>query len=290
VETEVFDSGWPGALPRPGNQELTLLNSVAPWFEVYQVGPGTFALLEPRHHEEVISYLILGSERAMLFDTGMGIGNIRTEVERLTDRSLIVVNSHSHYDHIGDNHRFTEVWAFDDPGEVACIESGLPPAICASYLRPGSYQSLPPGFDPRTYEIQPSPVTRRLSDGEIIDLGGRTLTVHHTPGHSPGSLCLLDCRDGLLFTGDTVYPGMLYAHFDDSDWGAYQRSIDHLAALLDEVSFLCPGHNEALASKELVSQVADAFELIDRGAVVPEQRGHTRCYRFGRFGVLLPTD
>jgi glyoxylase-like metal-dependent hydrolase (beta-lactamase superfamily II) len=138
----------------------------------------------------------LGAERAILFDTGMGIENIQAEVERLTDLPVVVVNSHSNYDHIGDNHRFAEVWAFDDADEVAYIERGLTRAECARRLRSGSYLELPPGFDPATYEIKPSPGTRRLHHLETIELGKRSLTVHHTPGHSPGSICLLESRDG----------------------------------------------------------------------------------------------
>src|SRR5512136_2659357 len=118
-------SGWPQALPRPGNQKLQRLESASSWFEIFRVSPGTFALLESRHYEEVISYLIVGETRAVLLDTGMGIGNIRAEVERLTALPVVVVNSHSHYDHIGDNHRFAEVWAFDDDAEVAYTERGL---------------------------------------------------------------------------------------------------------------------------------------------------------------------
>jgi glyoxylase-like metal-dependent hydrolase (beta-lactamase superfamily II) len=205
----MYNSGWPQALPRQGNRKLKKRESVALWFEVYQVKAGTFALLEPHHYEEVISYLILGDERAVLFDTGMGVGNIQAEVEGLTGLPVTIVNSHSHYDHVGDNYRFAEVWAFDNESEIARIERGLTRAQCLHYLEPGSYMDLPPGFDPTAYEIRPSPVTRRLCHLDVIDLGKRTLTIHHTPGHSPGSICLLDSRDGLLFTGDTFYPGTL---------------------------------------------------------------------------------
>jgi glyoxylase-like metal-dependent hydrolase (beta-lactamase superfamily II) len=283
-------SQWPDVLPRPGNAKLERLPSRDPWFEVYYVGPLTFALLEPRHYEEVISYLIVGHERAVLFDSGMGIGNIRAEVERLTLTSLpvIVVNSHSHYDHVGDDHRFAEVWAFDDEGEVACIERGLTRAECALYLRPDSYLELPPGFDPAAYEIRPSPVTRRLRHLEATQLGGRTLTVHHTPGHSPGNVCLLDSRDGLLFTGDTFYPGMLYAHDEESDFEAYLQSLKHLVGLLDQVSYLCPAHNEVCVRKEMLVHVLNALEWISVGQAAFETRGGIRIYRFQGFGVTLP--
>jgi len=281
-------SGWPEILPRSGNQALKRLNSVAPWFEAYQVSEAAFALLEPRHYEEVISYLILGNERAVLLDTGMGIGDIQAEVERLTDLPVIVVNSHSHYDHIGGNHRFAEVWAFDDDGEIAYIERGLTRAECARRLRPGSYLDLPPGFDPAAYEIKPSTVTRRLRHLEVIDLGGRNLTVHHTPGHSPGSICLLESRDGLLFTGDAFYPGMLYAHFADSNFDAYRQSLTYLTSLLDQVSALCPAHNEAYAPKEVLPRVREGFERIAAGEAEFEVEDTVRVYRFEGFGVTLP--
>jgi len=282
-------SHWPKALPRPGNQRLKRLASNSPWFEVYQVSAGTFALLEPRHYEEVISYLILGDERAVLLDTGMGISEVRAEVGRLTGLPVTVINSHSHYDHVGDNHRFAEVWAFDDEGEIARIERGLTHAECRRYLEPGSYLDLPPGFDPTAYEIRPSPVTRRLRHLEAVELGGRTLTVHHTPGHSPGSICLLDSRDGLLFTGDAFYPGMLYAHLAGSDFDAYRQSLRYLVGLLDEVSHLCPAHNEAYVPKEMLADVLTAFEQIAAGrAAAFEREGQTRIYRFDGFGVELP--
>ncbi len=284
-------SGWPEALPRPGNQRLKRLDSAAPWFEVYQVSTGAFALLEPRHYEEAISYLILGTEKAILFDTGMGIGNIRAEVERLTRPTgvpVVVVNSHGHYDHIGDNHRFAEVWAYDDDGETARIERGKTREECVKYMVSSMYLDLPPDFDPVTYEIRPSQVTRRLRHLEAIELGGRTLTVHHTPGHSSGSLCLLDSRDNLLFTGDTFYPGMMYAHFEDSDFDAYLRSLKYLVGMLDRVHHLCPAHNEAYVSKEALARALVAFEQIVAGQVAFELQDGIRLYHFEGFGVTLP--
>ena len=162
-------SGWPEALPRPGNQGLERLPSNAPWFEAYKVGAGTFALLEPRHYEEVISYLILGADRAVLLDTGMGIGDISAEVARLTDLPVVVVNSHSHYDHVGDNHRFAEVWAFDEQMEVAHIEQGLGPAEAALFIPPEHFLR-----DARERFFPP---------GNVVALQQHLLEVRHAHGH-----------------------------------------------------------------------------------------------------------
>jgi len=279
---------WPDVLPRAGNRRLEKLESVSPWFEIYTVSEGVFAVLEPSHTEEVMSYLILGNERAVLLDTGMGIGNIQTEVERLTDLPVIVVVSHGHYDHIGDNHRFREGWAFDNDIEVARIEQGKTREACVEYMEPGLYLELPPGFDPATYEIRPSRVTRRLQHLEVIDLGGRSLTVHHTPGHTKGSICLMDSRDNLLFTGDTFYPGMMFAHFEDSDFAAYQKSIYYLMDLLPRVNHLCPSHNEAYVDKTVLVRVQAAFEQIIDETAPFEADGNVRTYRFDGFGLMVP--
>jgi glyoxylase-like metal-dependent hydrolase (beta-lactamase superfamily II) len=256
---------------------------------VYEVNAGTYALLEPYHDEEVISYLILGADRAVLLDTGMGIGDISAEVAALTDLPVVVVTSHYHYDHVGDNYRFAEVWAFDNDMEVARLEVGLSRAECAHYLIPERYSELPPGFNSSAYEIRPAPVTRRLRHLEAIDLGGRTLTVHHTPGHSPGSLCLLDERDGLLFTGDTFYPGRLFAHFEGSDFGIYVGSMRHLVGLLDQVSHLCPAHNEAYVRKEMLAEALEAFEGVAVGGGDYELLDDdVRIYRFDGFSLTVP--
>lgn len=279
---------WPDVLPRAGNRGLEKLESVSPWFEIYKVSEGVFAVLEPNHTEEVISYLILGSERAVLLDTGMGIANLQAEVDRLTNLPVIVVASHGHYDHIGDNHRYPEVWAFDSDSDVARIEQGKTREACVEYMNPGLYLELPPDFDPAAYEIRPSRVTRRLQHLEVIDLGKRSLTVHHTPGHTEGSICLLDSRDNLMFTGDTFYPGMLFAHFEESDFDMYQRSIQYLAGLLPQVNHLCPSHNEAYVEKTSLIRVQAAIEQIMADAVPYDIKGSVRVYHFDGFGLMVP--
>jgi len=84
AQTQTEKPEWCKPLPRPEYAQLKRLLPDDPWFEVYKVAPGTFAIYEPHQSEEVISYLIVGQKQALLFDTGMGIGNIHKIVSRLT--------------------------------------------------------------------------------------------------------------------------------------------------------------------------------------------------------------
>ena len=111
----VQPSQWWQVLPRPQWRELPRVQVKSDWFEVYQLLHQIFAIYEPHHFQEVMSFLVIGSTKAMLVDTGMGIKNIKAVVEELTDLPLVVVNTHTHFDHIGDNWRFDLVHVLDEP-------------------------------------------------------------------------------------------------------------------------------------------------------------------------------
>ncbi len=92
-----------------GFKPLERIDSPDEWFEVYKPTNGVYAIYEPYDSEEVISFLILGNSCALLFDTGMGIGDIKKVVESITSLPIFVVNSHNHYDHVGGNWQFDQV-------------------------------------------------------------------------------------------------------------------------------------------------------------------------------------
>ena len=104
---------WCRDLPRPAYSKLERVNVPDKWFEVYRIRPGLFAIYEPHQQEEIISYLIVGEKQALLFDTGMGISNIKKVVEGLTNLPVSVMNSHTHNDHVSDNWRFSRIYGMD---------------------------------------------------------------------------------------------------------------------------------------------------------------------------------
>ena len=278
---------WCRELPRPEYKSLERGNVASGWFEVYRVRPDVYAIYEPHQFEEVISYLIVGRRRALLFDTGLGVASVRDLVTQLTPEPVTVLNSHTHFDHTGGNAEFSEIFNEDTEFSRANAK-GQSNAYSRDALAPQRLCGpLPPGVHPDAYTIRPWQVTHWIRDGEHIDLGGRELEVIFTPGHTPDSLSLLDRRRGLLFTGDTFYPGPIYLFTPETDFAAYAQSVARLAQLVAHIRLLLPGHNVPIAAPESLARLNDSVKSVQSGAarfVVTEGR---RDYRFEGFSLLL---
>jgi len=261
------------------------------WFDVYRLAPGTYAIYEPNQFEEAISYLVEGTERAVLVDTGNGIGDIRAVVEALTDLPVSVVLTHEHYDHIAGAWRFEDVMAFDNAESLARMAAGrsnesLQQYVTDEYL----WKPLPADWDPSTWTIPPLVPTALVQDGEVVDLGGRTLEVIYTPGHSPGQMSLLDEGNRLLFTGDHFFPGPLYAFGEDVSLEDYMASNRRLVERLEEFDWVLSGHNEPWISSEVIPRVSDAFDLILAGGGEFREGDGLRRYRFEGFDVIVRSE
>ena len=285
-QTSATQPAWCGR-HRAGFAHLQRVPSTDPWFEVYKVAPGVFALYEPRQAEEAISYLILGASRAVMFDTGLGIGNIRKVAESLTHLPITVLNSHTHNDHVGGNWQFDSVDAMDTAFTRTNAEGSI--ADARAELAAGNVcGALPAGFDAKTYSTRPWRITRWIHDADKIDLGGRTLEVISTPGHTPDAICLLDRANGLLFTGDTFYPGTIWLYRPETDLDAYAQSIKRLAALAPQLHTLFCAHNEPIASPTVLPQVVATFGQVRAGKIPSTPGGPGKViYRVGRISFLM---
>ena len=150
---------WCRALPRPEYKTLERIPVSDPWFEVYQVVPQVFAIYEPHQAEETISYLIVGEKQALLFDTGMGISDLRKVTGQLTAMPIIVLNSHTHNDHVGDNWQFKTVYGMDTDFTRANARGSRQDA--QDELGPGMIcGELPKGFDSKSYATRPWKISR----------------------------------------------------------------------------------------------------------------------------------
>jgi glyoxylase-like metal-dependent hydrolase (beta-lactamase superfamily II) len=222
-----------------------------PWFATQHLGDGIHAIAEPGH---VNSFLVLGDKLAVLFDTGMGIAPIIGEVRAVTALPLLVVNSHHHYDHRGGNAGLaphavdiaahpagadahgeaTATWRASYEAAARRAERSfrqfarLDAEIFFTLTRDQVMRPLPDLSGWRIPAVRP---TRLLGDGEVLDLGGRTLRVLHTPGHSPDGLCLWDEASESLLAGDTLLAAAFWAHLPGSDIAAFTDTTRRLAGL-----------------------------------------------------------
>jgi len=257
---------WCRALPRLEYKRLQRVPVSDSWFEVFEVAPAVFALYEPHQAEETIGYLIVGDKRAVLFDTGMGISDIRQVTAALTKLPIIVLNSHTHNDHVGGNWQFATIYAMDTDftranarGSREDAQSEVAPdQICGE---------LPKGFDRKTYATRPWKITAYVHDGDRIDLGGRSLEIIATPGHTPDAISLLDGDHGLLFTGDTYYPGTIWLYRPETDLKAYSASIRRLAALAPRIKMVLGAHNIPVALPSVLPHLVTAFEAVHSGKI-----------------------
>ena len=282
---------WCKNLPRPAYSKLERVPTIDPWFEVYKIRTSVFAIYEPHQLEEVISYLIVGDEKAagdkaLLFDTGMGISNIQAVVAGLTKLPVTVVNSHTHNDHVGDNWRFNDIYGMDTDFTRANARGSK--ADAQAELAPGEIcGALPAGFDAKAYATKPFHITHWLHDGDKIDIGGRTLKVIATPGHTPDAIALWDEKNGLLFTGDSFYLGPIYLYRPETDLDAYVASVQKLAAMAPHLQLLLPAHNTPVADPSYLPKVVSAMQQVRRGEVKPVVKDGKHEYLFDGFSFLM---
>jgi glyoxylase-like metal-dependent hydrolase (beta-lactamase superfamily II) len=234
---------------------------VADWFRISVVDDGLTMITEP-HADELVSanvWLVRGRERDLLVDAGLGVASLRAAVDPVLSsggRDPVLVVTHAHLDHMGSAHEFADCLAHpaeavgDPPpgslfgpalGAELGFDAALPPLLISA---------LPyPGYDPARYRLRPAVVTRSLRDGDVVDPGGRPLTVLHLPGHSQGSIALFDPGDGSLFSGDVVYDDELLDSVVGADVAQYRASLLRLRSL--PVRVVHPGHGPSFGRRRL---------------------------------------
>jgi glyoxylase-like metal-dependent hydrolase (beta-lactamase superfamily II) len=217
----------------------------------------------------------------------MGIGNLKNVTAALTNKPIIVLNSHTHNDHVGNNWQFATIYGVDSEFTRKNAQGSTSDA--QAEIKPGQIcGSLPVDFNPVTYATRPWKISSYIHDNEIIDLGGRSLTILATPGHTPDSISLLDPAAGLLFTGDTFYPGTIWLYRPETDLTAYEASIRRLAALTPHLKMVLGAHNVPVASPTVLPQLVTAFEAVrtHKVSASPTSAGKV-TYKVGDISFLM---
>jgi glyoxylase-like metal-dependent hydrolase (beta-lactamase superfamily II) len=243
------------------------------WFARRELNGGITLLTEPYVHSFLLANLwhVRGSERSLLFDTGLGISSVRDFAPDLFEGPLVAVASHAHYDHIGGLHEF-ETRAAHRLDAPAIREPDFASLLVADFPQEFSDEmdgatdllitALPSaGYDPAAYDVQACEPTWLLDDGDVVDLGNRAFRVLHLPGHTPGSIALWEEETGVLLSGDVVYDGRLLDELPESDVGDYVASMQRLREV--PVSAVHPGHYGSFGRERLL-ELIDGY-LRERG-------------------------
>lgn len=255
------------------------------WFAPREMAPGIFRLDDGGY---VNSYLVVGDREAVLVDTGLGIADVRRTVRAITALPVTVINTHAHWDHVMGNHLFSQVMIAKT--EARWLSGPYPQDRLRRLLRSRPFsRPLPPGFSPRSYRFMPSRPAILLEGETTLDLGGRVLRVVPAPGHTPGSIAVLDEVTKTALVGDAAGAGLLYAQSPGgSDLAAWVDTLRRIASFRPEC--VMPGHGEPVAGDFLAAQAAEIDALI---------RGERRVWRrpdglwqaeLTGFSLLLPAD
>jgi len=235
----------------------------------------TWRFTEKAFGEAVYMYLLIGTEKALLIDTGYGFTDVPAAIRSVTDKPLIVVNTHGHMDHVHGNYLYPLVYLSENDEECfrrhtdsEYLKGLLKDVLKANHL-PVWLMKLP-GLHGHVEKVAASYPSRHipLPPEGYFELGGRRVRIIETPGHTAGSICLLDEKNHWLFAGDTACHDGVLLHFPEStDVATYQQSITKLKALADdgEIETIFPCHQQTpLDTGILDTYLALCGQLLDQ--------------------------
>lgn len=254
------------------------------WFTVEYIDEDTIAISEYGHWEQAHSYIVRDRDESILIDSGLGIGSISSVVNQILGMIPPVVTSHVHWDHIGGHSEFDHITVPEiEENWLKNGIPGLPTEEVIENLVTDLSKPLPESFDIDLYEIHTDVPNDTLSDGDILSVGDRSLSVIHTPGHSPGHLSFHEPGRGYLFTGDVLYADTIFADYPTTDPKSLKTSILRLADL-DEIETVLPSHHAIPQPKSLLDEAVGALESLEEQGVIEHGTGthdfQTLSFRF----------
>ena len=251
------------------------------WFTVEKIDDDTYAISEYKHWEETHCYLVCGTEKAVLIDTGLGVANIKTVVDGLTTLPVTVITTHVHWDHIGGHGYFDDIAVHEAEKNWLSVQFPIPlSGVKMNLLRDPC--DFPSDFNVDEYQLFHGEPQQVLHDGDSIDLGNRSITVVHTPGHSPGHCCFYEPQKKYLYSGDLIYSGCLDAFYPTTDPELFFQSVRKIRAL--DINRVLPAHHQLNIPVSIIGEIEAAFSELEKDGLLKQGSG---VFEFDRFQIHI---
>ena len=204
--------------------------------------------------------VIIGKDKALVLDTGYGLANIYEEVRKITDLPLLVIDSHGHMDHTGGNYLFNEVYIHSFDYELAKKHNSFAwrKKNIASAI---NMNVLPADFNEEEYLKQREGNLKFLDDIKYFDLGGKTLEVINTPGHTKGSISLYCKEKKVMITSDAICQYVWLFLEESTSVSDYISSVEKV--LLYDFDYFLVGHGPRLIEKDVMKEYLECAKSLD---------------------------
>ena len=270
---------------------------------VVRMDDQTWRIIDGIGKGTVYCYLLTGSASAILIDTGIGMIDLKHITDELTSLPVAVVNTHGHLDHISCNHQYEKAY-LHPADEVVFVQHSkydyrykLLAGLLSEAKLPSWLLKLPilSGIAKKFSTIPEKNNRSPLSDAMRLDLGGRTIEVTTTPGHTPGSVCLIDIERRQLFSGDTVCAEGVLLHLDYScPVETFKESIVRLKAASDRFDNTWPAHHELPLDHSWMDEYIQCADQIMSGAAsattITSAVGAAQVAKYGRISIAYRPD
>lgn len=235
-------------------------------YSVYQLKPNVYHIADPLG---VFMTLIVGKEKALLLDTGHGIGHLDETIAQITPLPLVVVNSHGHLDHVLGNRFFGKVFLHPADLQIYRDHTAQDRKHSVASMQSTRPELFPADFSPAAYLSEHKTKILPVDEGDVFDLGGMSVTVVHAPGHTPGGIALLDDRDRLLLAGDAISPHVWMFLKESTSIATYIQSLQKLQKMGNQYEGIIASHVPVLLPNDLIDRLIRCAEHIDPEKSVP---------------------
>ncbi len=207
-------------------------------YEVVQLDDRSYRI----HDDGTVQiFLFIGTEKALLIDSGYGRGDLKGVVESLTDLPVMLVNTHADWDHISGNKQFPE-----------------------AFMHPEDFEKYQQTANKEEWEASS---LKAVHDGDVIDIGGRRFEVIWIPGHTPGSIALLDPDNRILISGDSAQGGTIVMWGVGRNMDHYIGSLKKLYGMRERFDIIYPSHGSFPAENSILEDLIEKVTAVKNGEI-----------------------